>query len=76
MKCIAYMFLLAVSIAVIITAMGDHEKQETVLKIMSFVCFLDYMDENNNNNNNNNDDENLTEEEEYQRWRRRRDRYN
>ena len=47
MKCIAYMFLLAVSIAVIITAMGDHEKQETVLKIMSFVCFLDYMDENN-----------------------------
>ena len=76
MKCIAYMFLLAVSIAVIITAMGDHEKQETVLKIMSFVCFLDYMDENNNNNNNDNDDENLTEEEEYQRWRRRRDRYN
>jgi len=74
MKCITYMFLLAVSIAVIITAIGDHEKQETVLKIMSFVCFLDHMDGGNNNNNNN--DENLTEEEEYQRWRRRRDRYN
>mgnify|MGYP001274581143 CR=1 FL=1 len=73
MKCITYMFLLAVSIAVIITAMNDHEKQETVLKIMSFVCFLDHMD---GGNNNDNDDENLTEEEEYQRWRRRRDRYN
>tara|TARA_B100000427_G_C14998808_1_gene373031 strand:+ start:150 stop:353 length:204 start_codon:yes stop_codon:yes gene_type:complete len=67
------MFLLAVGIAVIITAIGDHEKQETVLKIMSFVCFLDHMD---GGNNNDNDDENLTEEEEYQRWRRRRDRHN
>ena len=70
-----FIIIFFVAIAVIITAIGDHEKQETVLKIMSFVCFLDHMD-GGNNINNDNEDENLTEEEEYQRWRRRRDRHN
>ncbi len=72
MKCIAYFILLALSVGVIITAMEDNEKKETLLKLTSFVCFLDYMDERNHPENEN---EETNEEEEYQRWRRRRDRY-
>ena len=74
MKCIAYFILLALSVGVIITAMEDNEKKETLLKLTSFVCFLDYIDERNHPENGN--EEETNEEEEYQRWRRRRDRYN
>jgi len=74
MKCIAYLFLLALTIGIVITAMGDTEKQEPVLKILGFVSFLDYIDGRMGEREGEEVEED--EEEAYQRWRRRRDRYN
>ena len=71
-KCIVYLFLLAVSIGVVFSAIGDKEKELTLMKTLGFVAFLDYVDERENGRG----EEGLDEEEEYRRWRRRRDRYN
>mgnify|MGYP001225792087 CR=1 FL=1 len=68
LKCIIYLFLLAVSIGALVSAIGDQEKEFTLLKIMGVITFLDYIDKE--------EDDTEDEYEEYQRWRRRRDRYN
>ena len=71
-KCIVYLFLLAVSIGAVFSAIGDKEKELTLMKTLGFVAFLDYVDERENRRR----EEGGDEEEEYRRWRRRRDRYN
>ena len=72
LKCIVYLFLLAVSIGAVFSAIGDKEKEQGLLKVMGLVAFLDYVDERENERGG----EGVDEEEEYRRWRRRRDRYN
>ncbi len=66
-KCIIYFFLLMLTIGVVFSAIGDKEREMTLLKVMSFVSFLDYIDERENR-----EEEEVDEEEEYRRWRRRR----
>ena len=72
-KCIIYLFLLALSIGIVVSAIGDQEKEKemTLLKIMGLVAFLDYVDERENNRV-----EDEGEDEVYRRWRRRRERHN
>ena len=71
LKCFIYLFLLAVSIGAVFSAIGDQEKEPVLLKTLGFVAFLDYVDERENDRG-----EGEGEEDEYRRWRRRRDRYN
>ncbi len=71
LKCFVYLFLLAVSIGAVFSAIGDKEKEQGLLKVMGLIAFLDYVDERENERG-----EGVDEEEEYRRWRRRRDRYN
>ena len=71
-KCIVYLFLLMLSIGVVVSSIGDQEKELVLLKIFGFLAFLDYVDERENRRR----EEGSDEEEEYRRWRRRRDRYN
>ena len=72
LKCIVYLFLLAVSIGAVLSAIGDKEKEHELLKVFGFLAFLDYVDERGNNRG----EEEVDEEEEYRRWRRRRELYN
>tara|TARA_B100000902_G_C26979633_1_gene749613 strand:+ start:129 stop:584 length:456 start_codon:yes stop_codon:yes gene_type:complete len=66
-KCIIYIFLLALTMGAIFQAIGDKEKEMTLLKIMASVSFFDYIDGREGDDVNEDN-----EEENYRRWRRRR----